>query len=321
MPSRYIRNTAILAILEVTYGVDPVPSGAANAMLVSNVQPKPLEADTVDRELIRPYFGASEQLVGTVNHAIDFDVELAGSGTAGTAPKWSPLIRACGFAEAVTAVTRVDYTPVSTAFESATIYWYDDGVIHRLTGARGTVSIKAGLSGRPVLSFSFVGIYNAPTATPLPAVTLTGFQKPLVITDANTGDITLGCTYAAGALVGGTAFPSQGIEQLDVGNEVNHIPLLGGESVDITGRQVTGKFKLDLTAAQEVTQMANVVANLTQGLGFVHGVTAGNIVLLHMPAAQLLQPEMAEIKGKRLVGFQFRAVPVAGNDELRICVK
>ena len=34
---RFIRNTVILAKTEVTYGLDPTPSGAANALLVSNL--------------------------------------------------------------------------------------------------------------------------------------------------------------------------------------------------------------------------------------------------------------------------------------------
>jgi hypothetical protein len=267
--ARYIRNTAILAKIEVTYKTDPVPTGAANAMLVSNMSINPLNAQNVDRALIRPWLGASEQLVGVANKDITFDVELAGSGAAGTAPAFGPLLRACALAEAVTASTRVDYTPISTAFEGVTIYYYDDGVLHKLLGCRGDWELAMGLSQRPVLRFHFIGIDGGDTAATPSGVTYALFQKPLVITDTNTGDITLGCTYSAGALSGGTVYTSTGLPSLKLGNSLAHNPLLGGEEIDITQREVTGNVQLDLSAAQEVTLMATVKANTTQGLGFV----------------------------------------------------
>src|SRR3989338_10969454 len=103
---RYIRNTAILAKIEATYGVDPVPTEAANALLVSNVSINPLNAQNASRDLIRPYLGGSEQLVGTAFVEMSFDVELQGSGAAGTDPAYFPLLEACGFAASRTAAVR-----------------------------------------------------------------------------------------------------------------------------------------------------------------------------------------------------------------------
>ena len=318
--ARYSRNTAILAKVETTYGTDAVPTGAANAILVSNFEINPYNANNVNRDLVRGYFGGSEQLVGTANVSCSFDVELAGSGTAGTAPAWGPLLKACGFSETVTAVTRVDYTPVSTALDSATIYWYDDGALHKLLGARGTFDLKMGIGERPVMSFKFTGLDGGLTASANPSLTLTAWKTPLVITDPNTGDVTLGCSYSAGALSGGTVYPSRGLE-LSLGNDVKHTPLLGGETVDITQRDVSGKLTLDLTAAQEVTFMTNVKANTTQGIGITHGTTAGNICLVFGIAAQLFNPKKEDQDGRRLIGYDMRLVPSAGNDELRIVAK
>ena len=141
MPLRLIRNTAILLKLEgsATYGIDSVPTGAANAMLVSNLSINPLNSQNVDRDLIRPFLGGSEQLLGTRYVEMGFDIEMAGSGTVATAPAWAPALIACGFAQTLTATVRADYTPISTAFDSATIYWHDDGVFHKAVGCRGTV--------------------------------------------------------------------------------------------------------------------------------------------------------------------------------------
>lgn len=320
MASRYIRNTAILAKIETTYLTDSVPVGGTNAILVSNVNIVPLNANNVSRDLIRNYFGGSEQLVGTNNISVTFDVELAASSALGTAPSWGPLLRAAGFAETLTASTRAEYSPISTAFESLTIYVYDDGVLHKLLGARGDVTIKMGLGERPMLSFSFIGVNGGISAVSVPSTTLTAWQRPLVINDTNTGDILLGCTYTTGTLGSGTAYPSRGIE-IAVGNTVNHIPLLGGESVDITGREVTGSVQLDLTAAQEVTFMATVLANTTQSVGLTHGTAAPGTVVVYAPAVQIIVPTKEELNGKRLIGYQMRMVPSSGNDELKICVR
>ncbi len=320
MPLRIVRNTAILAKTEGTYGVDPTPTGAANAMLVSNLSINPINATNVGRDLIRSYLGGSEQLVGTRYVECGFDIELAGSGTVAVAPPYAPLLQACGMAEVITAATRVDYVPVSTAFGSLTIYWHDDGVLHKATGCRGTFTIDMMVGKRPVLSFKFTGIYSTPTAVGNPATVLTAFRTPMVVTDANTQDTVFGGTHAtatAPAITGGTAYPSQGLS-LDMGNSINFTPLLGGETVDLTQRAVTGKVSLDLSAAQEVAFMASVENATLQTLGLIHGTVANQKVMVWLPGVQLFNPSKQDLNGKRMVGFDLAITPVAGNDEIRI---
>lgn len=314
---RYIRNTALLAKIETAYGTDPTPTGAANAILISNAKIDPLVSKSVDRDLLRSYFGASEQLVGAHYVDISFDVEIQGSGALGTAPAWGPLLRACAFAETVSAGARVEYTPVSTSIESLTAYYYDDGVLHKLLGARGDVSLNMNAEERPVFSFKFQGLDGTVSAASAPALTLTGWKTPSVVTDANSGDITLGCTYATGALSGGTAYPSRGLS-LAIGNSVDFSEILGGEAIDISDRNVTGKLMLDLTAAQEVTFMADVKANTLQSLGFIHGTTDGYKTLIFAPAVQKSKTSKEALNKRRLIGYDLRLLPSSGNDELKI---
>lgn len=315
---RYIRNTVILAKTETTVGVDAVPTGAANALLVSDVSITPLEAQNIDRALIRAYFGASEQLVGTAFKRVQFTVELAGSGTAGTAPAWGPLLTACAFAEAVLATpARVEYTPVSTGLKTVTIYYYDDGVLHKLLASMGNVKLSAKVSDRPKLTFDFMGVDGGDTATANASPTLTAWKTPVAMTKANVVDIKLGPTYAAGALTAGTLMKSTGIE-IDLANAVQFTPTLSEESVDITDRQASGSVQFDLTAAQEVANMATVKANTLQSLGMEIGTTSGNKLMLFLPGVQLLAPRKEEINGRRFIGHDLRITPVNGNDEVRI---
>lgn len=320
MPNRLIRNTAILLKQEVTYGLDPAPTGAANALLVSNLSINPFNAQNVDRDIIRPFLGGSEQLVGSRYVTCGFDIELSGSGTVATAPAWGASLIACGFAETLTALVRADYTPISTGFKSATIYWHDDGLRHVATGCRGNVVFKLGINQRPVMSFSFTGLYSTPTIVTTPTVTLTGFKTPQVIIDANTGDIILGGTHAVGTaptITGGNPFPSQGIE-IDMGNKVDFNALLGGETVDITQRSVTAKVMFDLSATDEAAAYAAVESNLLTSIGLQHGTIANQKIMMLLPSVQRINPSKGETNGKRLVGFELRAVPVMGDDEIRI---
>ena len=316
--SRFVRNTAILAKVEATYGTDATPTGAANALLVSNLSID-YKFNNVGRDLVRPFFGGSDQLAGTRNIEIGFEVELSGSGAAGTAPAWGPLLQACGMTETVSAGNRVEYLPNTdgSAAKSLSIYFHDDGLVHKVFGARGTVEAKMEMGGRPVLSCKFVGLDGGASAVSNPTLTLTAWKAPVIITDPNAADITLGCTYSAGALSGGTTYPSKGLT-FNLGNEVKHIPLLGGESVDITSREATGKISLDLTAAQEATAITDVTANTTISLGFQFGMAAGYKVLIHAPVVQRTNPKKEELDGRRLIGYDLRFLPSAGNDELRI---
>jgi hypothetical protein len=321
--SRYIRNTVIAAKLEITAGVDAAPTGAANAILVSDFSITPLDAQNIDRNLVRGYFGASEQLVGPASVKCSFSVELAGSGTAGTAPPWGTLLQGCAAGEGLLITpARAEYSPVSSALKTLTIYYYDDGVLHKLLGVMGNVTLSAKIGERPMLKFDFIGLdggISAASDTP----SFSAWKKPVAMTKANVIDITLGATYAAGAITGGTVYPSTGLE-LNFGNVTNYTPLLSNETVDITDRQSTGSLELDLTAAQEVSMMANVKANTTQSLALTIGAVAGNKIIVFGSAAQLLAPKKIDKNGKRLIGYDVRYVPTpagSGNDEWKIVVQ
>lgn len=317
---RYVRNTVILAKVETTAGTDASPTGAADAVLVSAMTINPLNAQNVNRDLVRGYFGGSEQLVATAFVTLDITVELAGSGTAATAPQWGDLLLGCAMAEAsLSTPSRVEYTPVSSSLKTLTIYYYDDGVLHKMLGAMGTCKLSAKVGERPTLQFTFTGLDGGISAASASG-TYTAWKTPPTMTKANVVDITLGCTYSAGALASGTVYPSTGLE-IDWGNTVNYTPLLSSDRVDISQREMTGSLQLDLTAANEVSFMATVKANTTQSLGLTIGTAAGNKIIIHTPAMQLINPSKQELNGSRLIGYDLRFVPTAGgsgNDEIRI---
>lgn len=320
--SRYIRDTVILAKPEVTYGTDSIPTGAANAMQVSNVKITPLNAQFVNRDLIRSWFGASEQLIASYNKLVTFDVEAVGSGTAGTAPAWGPLVRACAWAETLTALERVVYKPITNSQESASCYVYDSGVLHKLLGMKGGVNISIPLNGIPKLQFSFIAIDGGDTAATPAGVTFAAFKLPQVANNRFTGLLTLGGALAVSpgvpAITGGTTYPSTGIE-IDMGIKPEYISLIGSESVEITDRQAKGKIKIDLSAADEVAMYATIKAGTTQSVALLHGTVVGNRFGIFGPAGQIISPAKGDESGKRMMEYDVVFTSsAAGNDEVQI---
>lgn len=305
------RKRTILAKTEVTYGTDPTPTGVANAILVKNLNITPLNAELVSRDLIRPYLGASEQLLASSYVSVDFEVEMAGSGTAGTAPAYGPLLLACGMTATTSAGVSVTYAPVSATFSSVTIYYNVDGVLHKITGARGTVELQIQVGQIPVYRFQFTGLYNAPTDTAAPAVTYTAFQTPLAANSDNTTGFTLH-SYS-GALQSLT---------VNVNNSVNYRTLIGAEDVQMTNREANGQvvFEAPTIAAKDFFTLA--LGSTLGTLGITHGTVAGNRVEIASTRVKVVNPTYQDLNGIQMLQVPFQMVPsTAGNDEFSIIVK
>ncbi len=87
-----IRNSFILAKSETSYGVDSSPV-AANAVRVKSLDITPLTGDRIERGLLRGFMGAGGKTLLTKRHAaVTIEIEWGGSGTAGTAPRFGPLL-------------------------------------------------------------------------------------------------------------------------------------------------------------------------------------------------------------------------------------
>lgn len=317
--SRLIKKTVVLAKVETTQGVDAVPTGAANAIQVMNLSITPIDAKLVQLNTVTPWFGGMTELVATSSVKCSFEVLLAGAGLAATGPAWGQLLLGCAVSETTGLLTpnRVEYAPITDLLKTLTIYWYDDGLLHKLLGVFGNVSLSAKSGEAPRLKFDFVGVDGGPAAAANATAVLTGWKPPVPITKANVTDMTLGCTYALGALSGGTVFNSTGLT-VDLGNMVAFAPMLTNEQVVLTDRNLKGTVELDLTAAQEVTQLAAVKANTLTSMGFVIGNTSGNKLMIFMPSVQLMNPKKVDFNGMRLIGFDLAPTPLAGNDEIKI---
>ena len=304
------RKRLILAKIESTYGTDSTPTGA-EAILVRNLEITPLQADVVTRDLIRPYLGNFEQILANQRVEITFEVELAGSGAAGTAPAWGPVMKSCAMAETVVATTSVTYAPVSGSFSSCSIYFNNDGVRHKITGCRGSFSVSGEVGQIPVISFTMMGIYNAPDDSALPTPTYSNQATPVIFKQGNT--------------TGFQVFSYSGCLQsfsMDLANEMVYRELVGcTKEVLITNRAPNGTVVIEAPtiAAKDFFTIANGTA--TGNLTFQHGQTAGNIVTFSSPQTDIGSPTYSDQDGIQMLNLPYVATPTtAGNDELSIAL-
>lgn len=310
MPNRFTRRSAILAKLEAVAGVAETSFAGTDAILLVEPPKFQIEPDNVPRNLVLPWMGGSEELPASRRAKISFKVELAGSGAAGTPPVWGKLLRACGFAEVVTAGQRVEYTLVNTGFEALTFRFFRDGVRYVAKGGRGMPKLDLSAYGIPTLEFEFWAFDTTALEFTIPAIDVSASLAPEVVSDANSGEIRLEATLASGNISGGTVLPSRGINW-DIGNKLSHQKLLGGENISITDRAVTGQMAVDLTAAQEITWRTDINAAALTSLGFQHGSAAGKKVGVFAPRVQRTNPQAIDYEGNVLIQADLRAL--AGN--------
>ncbi len=304
------RKGLVLAKLESSYGTDPTPTSGNDAILVRNVEVTPLEVETVDRELIRPFLGKADQLLSQQRVLVNFEVELAGSGSAGTAPAYGPLLQACRCTETVVSSTSVTYAPNSDATpKSATVYFNNDGVLHKATGCRGTFTLNCEVGQIPFIAFEMTGVFNAPSDTAISAPTYADQADPLVFKNGNTSSFQV---FSYSGSVQSLSF--------ELANEVIFRELVGGtKSVDVVDRAPSGECVIEATTIAQKDFFSAAIGTATGNLTFQHGSSAGNIATFTAGQIDLGGPSYSDADGIQMLSLPYIATPTsAGNNEFSL---
>lgn len=304
------RQKAILSKLESSYGVDPEPSGAANAILAKDLEIEPMAGETEQRNLIRPYSGNDEAIPVGVHVSMRFRVEMAGAGTKGAVPGYDPLLQACGFAQTVTEDTMVEYDPVSADEESVTHYLHQNGTLHKARGSRGSVGILIEPKRIPHFMFDFRGLFTTIAAASLPEVDYSDFMTPIPAGKVNTPTFSL------------HGFSGR-LERCEISlnNDVQYRELVGYEGVEIVDRAPSGTLLIEAPAIGTKDFFGIARSAALGALQIVHGTADGHIVQIDAPKVQIGQPSYQESQGITMLSLPITLVPDEGDDELKITVK
>lgn len=310
MPSptniRYFKKKAILFGMEAAYGTDPVLVGT-DWFEARNVALTPYEVESMDRGIIVPWMGNGGKLLVSARQKLSFDVALAGSGAAGTAPKIGKLLRAAGFAETVTPAIKVEYTLVSESFESGAFYINIDGVLHKGMGVRLNPNITMDAKGIPLLRVECTALYTAPVDAAPPVVDRSGWPIERPVNSKNT----LVC-----AVNGVNSFYSR--FGFSLGNQVVHEELAGGyEAIKIVDRQPSASITMlaELLATFNPFTLAD--DSTAVAVQVVHGTVAGSKVQVDLKT-KITGVANEDINGSVGYNLTLSPEPVSGNDEIKL---
>lgn len=96
------KNAVVLSIQEVTPGTEETPSAAVDAIRVESPTID-FNANVVETNETTGSLDSEAPIIGGMTASIGWDVYLKGADAAGTAPEYGELLKACAFAETVTA--------------------------------------------------------------------------------------------------------------------------------------------------------------------------------------------------------------------------
>lgn len=294
------------------YGVDATPTGAANAILCEAPEIEVLDK-ALERNNVKSTFGAKEKLNIGEGLKLSFTTELRGSGATppSTPPEIGVLFRAAGFTETIVATVGsecVKYTPHSNtdSGESASMYFYMDGLLHKLLGSRGTgpdLELKVNEYGKA--KWEFTGLYAGIADAALVSPTFNATKPPVL--------------RAAQFAIDGYAAV---IETLKISckGEIARRPdanAAGGIlSWFIKERQITGeidpemvlKATKDFWGLWENSSQAAFTATI--------GSSAGNRCVITAAATEFDKPKYGDRENRLTLGMPLRFIPLSGNPEI-----
>ena len=303
-------ETFVLAKLESTYGT-AVSLAGSDALTVVNFSLNPVVSDIKERTLIRNYAGNFPTVNSNVKAEVTFTAELIPSGTAGTAPPTlDKLLKACGLTRADTSTTNT-YTPdpdLDTA-DSLTIGAYiGKHGYHRLTGCRGSFSIDLQTSEVTSISFTFEGIWEAPSHVASPPTPTFSTYQPEAANSTNTTAVQV--HSFAGSLMSFT---------YNHANALYYSELLGGsKSTRITDRKPSGSLVLEAPTYNTKNFHTLTNSSTTGNITWQNGQTAGNKITFLASYADLDGIGIEDNEGYSMVNLNYRALPSSGNDEMSL---
>ena len=302
-----IKRAQMAAKAEGTEGTAETLAGA-DAFLAMNINFNP-EIEMGPRDNVSSSLSNFSKAPGARKATMEFDVELKGSGTAGTAPALGKILKACGFGETVVAVTSVTYLPASTGINSMTLALYNDGVRYSISGARGNVSLKLEKGKPGMLHFVFTSADFTVTDVALltTGVTYETTKPQPFLTAALTID-----SYAA--LLGSLEFNIN--NEVALRDDVNQGS--GHKSAVIIGRRPSLSIDPEMITVATYDFFGKWRSGSEGALTLALTGSAGNICTITSPKVQYTGAKLADKSGIRSLGIDCQLNRNAGDDEISI---
>ena len=310
------RFTLIAAALESAYGQDSHPTLASNGQLIlANIEPVALGPSVFDSHPVRQTFSRTPSLVRVWSQRWRGETFLQGSGAAGVTAGFDALLRCCQMSSATQSGVSVTYSPTSQLSlagspQSATIYTWLDGLLHRMTGCVGDFSVHGRAGESICLGFALRGLYSAPSVLPNPSGFATG---PYLASYSHPSHLKIRSTLSAQYF-----FPEFIAFNFDEGLKI-------AERTDVsTVAGVKGFVPVSRTPQLRLVLEADFVnrnfyPELEQGAlleaYFSQGSVIGNIATLGFPSLELTDITYGDLGGVRTCELALSPVTTAATED------
>lgn len=326
--NRNSQIAVLLAKVETTEGTDATPSVTTDGIQIL----EPLEAGgepAFKHPRAKLAVGAAIQASSPLtpkgfkgSWSSNVHVRGARSGAAFSAsnlPEIDPFLQSAGFAAALVTTAgaeTVTYTPAATGLKSHTEYYYVDGRLKKLLGAKSDIDFSFDAGGPLMAALKRVGLYQPPTDVAVPSVVSTTYGGNVApVADNIALGINFGANYAAGII---RKFG------LNLANQIAQRPnanAVGGLSPDRV-RSRAPKFTLtledELLAAIDLEGLR--LSNTPGSLTFTIGGTQYNKIQVTLPNVRIEDVKPSSDNGTELVtisGGCYDSV-AAANDAVQI---
>lgn len=206
---------------------------------------------------------------------------------------------------------RYEYSPISDtdSMESLTLYVYFDGLLHKVTGARGTFTIEGTAGEFANFNFTFTGNYEDPTDASMPVSPTYETQKPTMVELANL-DVDSVNTFKV------ASFSLDMANDVVIRDSVNDVEGYAGAL--IVGRTPTASIDPEMELVATHDFFGKMKSGAEMQFNFHVGNTKGNVVTFRCPNVQYRSIGYAERNSIRTLDVQMALTSNGSDDEIAI---
>lgn len=269
-------KTFLSTVTDVNTAITAAPTNPnIQAVKVRSVKLQP-NPTVINRPIVKGSMGEAPHLIGRKSIQVDLEIELKGSGTAGTAPEYAPILEACGLSTTIVAGTSVTFAPATTTqtlTQGCTLRVFYDGMLYEVTGCAGTAKIDMSIGNIFLATVTLQGSYTDPVVAAVGDITTVPFDA----TNPIVGDVL--DVVSDGAAIRAAAF------SMDLGNNVQEHYVTSNHTFSIANRAPTLTLTKDSVAtAAEWTSLMTGTDTAISGTFTTGG--AGNSLAFNAPRAR-----------------------------------
>ncbi len=285
------------------------PPGVNDWIPAFNVSGLNQDGTELESEAACGALGAKPKILVNKHFPPKFSFYLTGSGAAGTPPAWGGVMRACGYREDIFVGDRVEYSPISKDYESASMVGYVGDNKHPGKGLRGNISFSVSPSNYLVASVELMGTHIAASD-----------DAGHAIPDCNSGTsaLPIGPEHTTLSAFGLTDLDIYSLN-IDSGRSPAYEEYISSRSTEIDNREMSGD--IEFAAVPLTIKDWDQAFGETGVIDLVHGKTAGQIVQILLPKAAVGKHEYGAQNGYKSSKIPLNILPATVDDDIKIVVR